>query len=391
MSSVVAAAPVAALQVIRTLQSQNHPRSSRNDRVSTDSSPARLPFSPRSLAINSIFRSRYCYPRTIAEKIASVSLPPRLPPGSWKSEKNGGIGMRAPQQPLEYLVTASQASLEAFELAQLNRSANLRKELRDILDEWLQTEVDARVSRWILECRRAQNDDASPLPAAPRKPLRIGQLALAFLPQTNPPGARNPQIPAQAWSENGKCPPEFPVPGMFSPSQHVHTPTTSSMTSSMTSPISLLTPSPMTPPMTSKDAFASLRLLEKFLAPPAQSNDTENPQSIQSNARALSDEDPALDSEGPVYRATSSTCPNHAATARRRKQHGRARVRSAFPPTVRRAPHRCGRHHRRAAKQSVAGRAAWGPAARNRRQRSPRASTPSHQHLPSPAIRKRAR
>lgn len=296
--------------------------------------------------------------------------------------------MRAPQQPLEYLVTASQASLEAFELAQLNRSANLRKELRDILDEWLQTEVDARVSRWILECRRAQNDDASPLPAAPRKSVRIGQLNLTFLPQANPPGARNPQIPAQAWSGNGKCPPEFPVPGMFCPSQDVHTPTNSSMTSSMTSstpsPISLPMPSPMTPPMTSKDAFASLRLLEKFLAPPAQSNDTENPQSIQSNAGALSDEDPSIESEAPVYRATSSSCPNHAATARRRKQHGRARVRSAFLPTVRRAPHRCGRHHPQAVKESAAARAAWGPAARNRRQRSPQASIafPSASALP---------
>jgi hypothetical protein len=86
--------------------------------------------------------------------------------------------MRAPQPPLEYLVTASQTSLEAFELAQLNRSANLRKELRDILDEWLQTEVDARVSRWILDCRRAQHDDASPLPAPPREPVRIGQLTM---------------------------------------------------------------------------------------------------------------------------------------------------------------------------------------------------------------------
>jgi hypothetical protein len=199
-------------------------------------------------------------------------MPPRLPPESWKSEKNGGIGMRAPQPPLEYLVTASQASLEAFELAQLNRSANLRKELRDILDEWLQTEIDARISRWILECRRAQNYDATPsLPAPPREPVRIGQLAMAFLPQANPAGTRSAHIPAQAWNENGKCPPESPAPGMFCPSQDVRPPMTSSTTS------------PMPPPMTSKDAFASLRLLEKFLARPTQSNDTANPPSGQPN------------------------------------------------------------------------------------------------------------
>jgi len=275
--------------------------------------------------------------------------------------------MRAPQPPLEYLVTASQTSLEAFELAQLNRSANLRKELRDILDEWLQTEVDARVSRWILECRRAQNGDAGPLPAPPREPVRIGQLAMSFLPQANPPGTRSAQIPAQAWNENGKCSPESTAPGVFSPSQDVRPPMTSSMASPMTPHMTSL--------MTSKDAFASLRLLEKFLAPPAQSNDTANTQSIQPNARALSDDDSSLENHAPLHRAGGSAWPSRAATARRRKQHGRARARNAFLPTGRRTPHRCGRHHPRALKRSVVAEAAWCPPPRNRRQRSPRAST----------------
>ena len=275
--------------------------------------------------------------------------------------------MRAPQPPLEYLVTASQASLEAFELAQLNRSANLRKELRDILDEWLQTEVDARVSRWILECRRAQNDDASSLPAPPRGPVRIRQLALAFLPQADPPGTRSAQIPAQASNENEKCPPESRVSGVFCPSQDILLP----ITSSMTSPISLTMPSPMT----SKDAFASLRLLEKFLARPAQSANTANPQNIQPNAGATWDGGSSLENHAPLQRAGGSARPNHAATARLRKPHGRARVRNAFLPTVRRAPHRCARHRSRALKRSVVAEAAWCPPPRNRRQRSPRAST----------------
>ena len=64
--------------------------------------------------------------------------------------------MRLPQPPLEYLVTSSQVALESFELARLNRTANLRKEMREILEEWVQMEVDARLARWILECRRSQ-------------------------------------------------------------------------------------------------------------------------------------------------------------------------------------------------------------------------------------------
>jgi hypothetical protein len=284
--------------------------------------------------------------------------------------------MRAPQPPLEYLVTASQASLEAFELAQLNRSANLRKELRDILDEWLQTEVDARVSRWILDCRRAQNDDASSLPAPPREPARIGQLAMAFLPQANPSDTRSAQIPAQKWNENGKRAPESRLPDALSPSQDVRPPMTSSMTSSITPPISLPMPLPMTPPMTSKDAFASLRLLENFLARPAQANDTANPPSIQPNPEALSDgDDSSIENHAPPHRSGNSARPNHAATGRRRRPRSTPRVRNAFLPIVRRTPHRGGRHHPRALQQSVAARAASRPPPRNQRQRSPKDSS----------------
>ena len=68
------------------------------------------------------------------------------------------------QSPLEYLITSSRSSLEGFELARLNRAANLKKELRQILEEWVQTEADARLARWVLECRR--NGDRSDAPTA---------------------------------------------------------------------------------------------------------------------------------------------------------------------------------------------------------------------------------
>jgi hypothetical protein len=58
--------------------------------------------------------------------------------------------------PLEYLLTSSEAALETFELARLNKSANLRKELRDVVEEWIEAEIQSRLARWILDGRRTQ-------------------------------------------------------------------------------------------------------------------------------------------------------------------------------------------------------------------------------------------
>lgn len=64
--------------------------------------------------------------------------------------------------PLEYLVTSSQAGLENFELVRLNTIANLRKELGDLVEEWIEAETQSRLARWILECRRTQGSASDP-------------------------------------------------------------------------------------------------------------------------------------------------------------------------------------------------------------------------------------
>ena len=56
-----------------------------------------------------------------------------------------------------YLFSCSKESLESFELSRLNRAANLRKELRQITEEWIQAEVESRLARWILEQRRSES------------------------------------------------------------------------------------------------------------------------------------------------------------------------------------------------------------------------------------------
>ena len=53
-------------------------------------------------------------------------------------------------RPLEYLATSSDASIESFHLSRLNAVANLRKELREIFEEWVEAEVQARLAQWLL-------------------------------------------------------------------------------------------------------------------------------------------------------------------------------------------------------------------------------------------------
>jgi hypothetical protein len=86
------------------------------------------------------------------------------------------------QPPFEYLVTSSREAVEGYELSRLNRIANLRKELRQIVDEWIAAETDARVARWILDCRRAlEGDSESPQLSAIRA-LPADQTSMLFPP-----------------------------------------------------------------------------------------------------------------------------------------------------------------------------------------------------------------
>jgi len=82
--------------------------------------------------------------------------------------------------PLEYLITSSRAGLESFEHSRLWRSGNLRKELRDLFEECIEAETQARLARWILECRRnheARGDSDGNLKSpVPDFPLEVGAL-----------------------------------------------------------------------------------------------------------------------------------------------------------------------------------------------------------------------
>jgi hypothetical protein len=128
-------------------------------------SPPQIPPAAHHLsyAPSACWLSRYCYHGTIVLRALRVTMPPRLL-FSWLRGVEGqkGSAMGSAHPPLEYLVSSSQSSLESFELARLNAIANLRKELRHLVDEWVEAEIQARMARWILERKRLETPDAAP-------------------------------------------------------------------------------------------------------------------------------------------------------------------------------------------------------------------------------------
>jgi len=92
--------------------------------------------------------------------------------------------MRETSSPLEYLFLSSEAALESIHLSGLNRGANLRKQLREILQAWIESEVQARVAMRLRDGRRPHGPRRhAPAPALRSAPAHE-QLKIEFLPPT---------------------------------------------------------------------------------------------------------------------------------------------------------------------------------------------------------------
>jgi hypothetical protein len=59
-------------------------------------------------------------------------------------------------RPFEYLFSSSGASIESFRLSRLNAVANLRKELHEIFEDWVEAEVQARLAQWLLARKNSE-------------------------------------------------------------------------------------------------------------------------------------------------------------------------------------------------------------------------------------------
>lgn len=86
-------------------------------------------------------------------------------------------------RPLEYLFASSDASIESFRLSRLNAVANLRKELHEIFEEWVEAEVQARLAQWLLARKNPER-------AAAADPATIDSLDRSAARRTIRPAAR---------------------------------------------------------------------------------------------------------------------------------------------------------------------------------------------------------
>ena len=57
------------------------------------------------------------------------------------------------QPPWEFLLSASRNSLQSYELSRLSHANNLRKEITQLLDSWLEENTAAMLARWLIEQR----------------------------------------------------------------------------------------------------------------------------------------------------------------------------------------------------------------------------------------------
>jgi hypothetical protein len=79
--------------------------------------------------------------------------------------------MSANGVPLDYLLSSSDPALESIQLSCLGRAAALRKEMQDVMEEWIQAQVDAQLARWLLANRGGDNQAHKTAALAPTSAL----------------------------------------------------------------------------------------------------------------------------------------------------------------------------------------------------------------------------
>ncbi|HVA16712.1 MAG TPA: hypothetical protein VMV59_03255 [Candidatus Dormibacteraeota bacterium] len=104
--------------------------------------------------------------------------------------------MKTTKSMLDYLATCSQTSLEAFELARLNDLANIRKQMMEVVNDWVESDIQARIAEWILVRRRQQ----ATLRAATQsfRRMRSKQASLPLFPAANDSLAKFPTLAPNA-------------------------------------------------------------------------------------------------------------------------------------------------------------------------------------------------
>jgi hypothetical protein len=97
----------------------------------------------------------YCYPGTIELRLSSVIVHviPFVVSLLCVGQGLGGF-MGSVRVSFDYLSECSTSSLESFELSRLDRAAHLRGQLRDLIRQCVEAEVQACMARLVIEARR---------------------------------------------------------------------------------------------------------------------------------------------------------------------------------------------------------------------------------------------
>lgn len=82
--------------------------------------------------------------------------------------------------PWDFLHNASVPSLESFELSRLNHTANLRKEIAALLEQWIEESAEARLARWLREDRKLPLDSEEPSDIPPQPELPCAPQSIAI-------------------------------------------------------------------------------------------------------------------------------------------------------------------------------------------------------------------
>ena len=126
-----------------------------------------------------LFFLRYCDFDTIVVHISRATVP-SLSAALGRPQSGEGRPMGSTHPPLESLLQFSQSCLEGFELSCLNRIATLRKEFREVLQESIELEIEARFARWVSEHRHLGTSFPNPTALPACVPVQLALRSVAY-------------------------------------------------------------------------------------------------------------------------------------------------------------------------------------------------------------------
>jgi len=112
--------------------------------------------------------------------------------------------MRRIPPPFDYLTACSQVGLESYELSRLNHISNVRKQLRDLVEQWIEASISARLARRLVASKHA----APNLRIRLRRPaLRTfsQQCALPFAASASANDSAKGGLDRDVWSPDVSC------------------------------------------------------------------------------------------------------------------------------------------------------------------------------------------